>query len=174
MPTTNRHDLPYPASSDLVKDGATAIQALAEAVDARLAGAMVAAEVGTETVANTTDDLLTLTVDDGETSNALFEQAGANTIEYVGSTTVIATAYLQVTWEADAAGSRRIRILKNGSAQATQRIQPDGDVLTMVIAWPVRLATGDELTVDVWQNSGGALDVTSAKFRCVLGGVSPS
>jgi hypothetical protein len=174
MPTTSRHDLPYPASSDLVKDGATAIQALAEAIDARLAGAMVAAEVGTETVANSTDDLLTLTVDDGETSNALFEQAGANTIEYVGATTVIATAYLQVTWEADGAGSRRLRILKNGTAQATSRVQPDADVLTTVLTWPVRLSTGDELTVDVWQNSGGALDVTAAKFRCVIGGVSPS
>jgi hypothetical protein len=174
MPTTTRHTLPYPASSDLVKDGATAIQALAEAIDARLAGAMVAAEVGTETVANTTDDLLTLTVDDGETSNALFEQAGANTIEYVGTTTVIVTCFLQVTWEVDGTGSRRIRILKNGTAQATSRVQPDGEVLTMVVSWPIRLATGDELTVDVWQNSGGALDVTAAKFRAVIMGVSPS
>jgi hypothetical protein len=174
MGTTTRHGLPWPASSDLVKDGASAIQALAESIDARLSGAMVAADVGTEAVANSTDDLLTLTVDDGETSNALFEQAGANTIEYVGTTTVIATAYLQVTWEVDGTGSRRIRILKNGSAQATSRVQPDGEILTMVLAWPVRLATGDTLTVDVCQNSGGALDVTSAKFRCVIGGVSPT
>lgn len=176
MGTTNRHGLPWPASSDLVKDGAAAIQALAEAIDARLSGAMIAADVGTETVANNADDLLTLTVDDAETSNALFEQAGANTIEYVGTTTVITTAYAQVTWEGDATGSRRVRILKNGSSVngVTVRLQPDADPLTMIATWPIRLATGDTLQLEVWQNSGAPLDVTAAKFRCVIAGVSPA
>jgi hypothetical protein len=174
MATTSKHALPYPLETADARLGASDIQALAEALDDKLAGALVAAEVGTEAVANTTDDLLTLTVDDADTSNALFEQAGANTIEYVGTPTVITTAYLQVTWEVDATGSRRIRILKNGTAQATSRVQPDGEVLTMVLAWPVKLATGDTITVDVWQNSGGALDVTAAKFRCVIAGVSPA
>jgi hypothetical protein len=174
MATTSKHSLPYPLETADARLGASDIQALAEALDDRLSGALVVAEVGTETIANTTDDLLTLTVDDADTSNALFEQAGANTIEYVGTPTVITTAYLQVTWEADATGSRRIRILKNGTAQATQRIAPDADILTQVIAWPVKLATGDLMTVDVWQNSGGALDVTAAKFRCVIMGVSPA
>lgn len=174
MATTSTHGLPYPLQSADARLGAGDIQALAEAVDDRLSGALVSADLGTEAVANNTDDLLTLTIDAGETSDALFDQAGANTIEYVGTPTVIATVYAQVTWAGNATGSRRLRVLKNASVQATIRQAPDADPLTMILTWPIKLATGDELTLEAWQNSGGSLNVTAAKFRCVIGGVSPS
>lgn len=174
MALTDLHELPYPLPTADARLGAGDIQALAEALDERLSGALVSAEVGTEAVANSTDDLLTITVDDAETSNALFEQAGANTIEYVGTATVIATVYAQVTWAGNGTGSRRVRILKNAGVQATVRQAPDADPLTMLATWPVKLTTGDELQLEAWQNSGGSLNVTAAKFRCVIAGVSPA
>lgn len=174
MALTDTHELPYPVETADVRLGASDVQALAEALDERLSGALVSADLGTESVANSTDDLLTLTVDAAESTDALFSQAGANTIEYVGAPTVIATVYAQVTWAGNATGSRRVRVLKNGNVQGTIRQAPDADPLTMILTWPVKLATGDELTLEAWQNSGGALNVTAAKFRCVIGGVSPS
>lgn len=174
MALTSKHSLPYPEPTADLRLGAGDIQALAQALDDRLGGALVSADLGVEAVANNTDDLLTLTVDDAETSNALFEQAGANTIEYVGTPTVIATVYAQVTWAGNGAGSRRLRVLKNGNVQGTIRQAPDADPLTMILTWPVKLATGDTLTLEAWQNSGGALNVTAAKFRCVIAGVSPA
>lgn len=174
MGATTNHELPWPENTAAVKDGAAAIRALAEAIDARLSGALFVADVATEAIPDAADDLLNLTLDDAQTSSGIFDNSGALHIEYLGTPTVIATVFASVGWEGDAAGTRRIRLLKNDSSFHTSRVTPDADALTQSTSWPVSLATGDILSLQVWQNSGGALDVTAAQFRCLVAGIAPA
>lgn len=174
MATTDVHSLPYPEATADARLGAADIQALAEALDERLSGALVTADVATEAIPDSTNDLLNLTIDDDETAGALFANSGALHIEYLGTPTVVATIYAQVTWEGDAAGTRRLRFLRNSVSFHTKRETPDADPITVSSAWPVLLSTGDIISLEVWQNSGGSLDVTAAQFKCVIAGVSPA
>jgi len=170
MAQTDKHALPYPEPTAEARMGASDIQALAEAVDARLGGALVIASVADEPVANDTTDRLNLTVDDAG-SSGVFENIGPNSIRYTGIPTVVATVYVAVTWAGNAAGSRRAILLQNGSVLVTDRITPDAEQVTNLFSWPTELSTDDELALDVKQTSGGSLDVAIARFRCVVHGI---
>lgn len=168
MGTTDR-GIPFPESDDFVKDGATAMQALAEAVDERIGGALLRATVANEGIADDVDDVLNLNKTTGDSD--LFDDSGAQ-IEYTGPDSVVALV-VQVAWEADAAGTRRVAIQVNGSTEVYEKNTPDGgtEQHVMVVPWLTKLETGDEIGVSVRQTSGSSLDVVSGKLRCVVLGV---
>lgn len=166
-----RKGLPFPKSDDFVKDGATAIQALAQATDSALGGALFRATVAGEPVADNTADRLqlTLTVDDSE----LFSNTDGNLITYTG-TRVVALLSAQVVWAASGAGTRRIALIHDGAEVVAEKVNPiGGEVFPHAVSWPVILTSGDKLGLEVKQTSGGPLDVNTAKFRCVVLGVAP-
>lgn len=169
MGTTSK-GLPYPEDTDFVQVGAQDIQALAEATDALLGGALFRATVENEPVAGDgTPDVLNINMTAGD--SALFTDGG-NQITYAGDTAV-ALLVGQVRWEASAAGSRTIELRVNGSEVIKDRDTAidGGESHIQLVTWPVVLEAGDLLALAVSQTSGGPLDVVSGKFRCVVLGV---
>lgn len=171
MALTPQHSLPYPEATSDVRNGASDVQALADAVDARLGGAMFIASVASEGVANDDDDRLELSID-GTNDSDVFVSSGTNLIQYIGVPTVIATVYAQVTWSGNNAGSRKVEIWQNGVSECGQRLSPDSaEPFTQTIAWPLLLVNGDTLGLNVRQTSGASLNVTFGRFRCVVHGI---
>lgn len=169
MGTTGK-GLPYPESTEFVKDGAGAIQGLAEAVDDRLGGDLFRATVVNEPVANDTDDTLDINMTGGDSS--LFTDGG-NYITYTGPRCV-AILSAQVRWEADASGARTMEMQVNGSEVIKIKDTPDGGAEPHIqaLTWPVILDTGDTLKLVVRQTSGSSLDVTDGRYRAVVLGVA--
>lgn len=160
----------YPESTAFVRDGALAMQELAQDVDARIGGALFRATVGTEPIADSTDDKLDLTMTAGD--SPLFVNSGVNYIQYTGPD-VVAVITAQVTWAGDAAGTRKVTITLNDVDQASSRVTPDAQPITQTFAWIAVLTSGDRLGLVARQTAGHAVNVTAAKFRCALLGVAP-
>lgn len=169
MGTTDK-GLDYPEPTAYLRDGASAIRALAEDTDAALGGALFRATVGTEAIANATDDKLDLTMTAGD--SPLFVNSGVNYIQYTGPD-VVAIVTAQVTWEGDAAGTRKVTITLNDNDQASSRVTPDSQPITQTFSWLMVLTSGDKLGLVARQTAGHAVNVTAAKFRCALLGVAP-
>ena len=167
---TTPKGLPYPEPTAFLRDGASAIRAEAEATDDALGGALFRATVATEAIGDSTDDKLdlTLTIDD----SPLFSNSGVNYIQYTGPR-VVAIVSAQVTWDGNAAGTRKATITLNDVDQASSRVTPDSQPIIQGVTWPLILEAGDKLGLVVRQTSGAGLDVTGAKFRCVVLGVAP-
>jgi hypothetical protein len=82
-----------------------------------------------------------------------------------GFTTIAVDVTAQVRFGANGTGKRRVTLLKNGSSFGSWKISAlDDDNTDLIVPDTVVVAAGDELTVQVWQNSGGGLNVTAAKF----------
>lgn len=75
-------------------------------------------------------------------------------------------ARLQVRWEANATGNRQCQLLLNGNAQASNTAVAVTNGLEHVqecsLLWP-SVAGGDTLKAQVYQDSGGALNVISTE-----------
>lgn len=162
--------LDYPESTGYVRDGASAIRELAEDTNAALGGALFRATVGTEPIADSTDDKLDLTMTVGD--SPLFTNSGVNYIQYTGPNAV-AMVSAQVTWEGDAAGTRKVTITQNDVDQASSRVTPDSQPIVQTLTWPLVLNSGDKLGLVARQTAGHSVNVTAAKFRCVILGVAP-
>lgn len=67
--------------------------------------------------------------------------------------------HAQIRWEADATGLRTVRLLKNGSTIAEVTHDAETAVTVMSIADTQTLVAGDYIEVQVYQDSGGSLDV---------------
>lgn len=65
----------------------------------------------------------------------------------------------QITWEVDGTGYRIIRLLKNGSTIAEAVHNADAVANVMLISDTQALEAGDYIEVQVYQTSGGSLDV---------------
>lgn len=170
MGTTTK-GISYPEPTDFVKDGATAIRALAEDVDERLPGARGRAQrTTTQSVANnTTEDVNTPTLVTADSSSEFTVASGA--LVYTGPDAVgIVTG--KAEFAANASGYRRLIIKRNAAAHVSQQLDPDGGGTDVVSAAQiVDLVSGDTLSISVKQTSGGALTLNSAEIRVVVTGL---
>jgi hypothetical protein len=61
-------------------------------------------------------------------------------------------------WAANTAGIRVLRILHNGATRYySQTINPGASPLQMTVGGPIRMAAGDYVQMEIYQNSGGDL-----------------
>ncbi len=68
----------------------------------------------------------------------------------------------------DSTGKRRIELLKNGASyERLKLVSLDDDATTMSFSAITTVVAGDNLKMNVWQNSGGALDVDLARLTVV-------
>lgn len=167
--------LPYPLYTELANPPAQ-IKALAEATDDALVAtealiasivarkAARASRVTNQSIPNNTVTLATYTTEDFDNDNM---------INLAGSTTnvVVQTAGLYLvtgsaTWATNAVGVRETAILKNGTLVAGFRAANNGAVLGSGTPCThlVSCVATDILTMQVFQTSGGALNVTSSVF----------
>jgi hypothetical protein len=82
---------------------------------------------------------------------------------------------VNVEWEPDVGGSRTVNILRNGGIVHTERIDTtDTGQCIQSVTWLFCDAVGDldYFEVSVEQDSGGAIDVTEARFQACRIGVS--
>lgn len=82
-----------------------------------------------------------------------------------GYTTIAVQVQARCIFDANATGYRGVRILKNGSAEVTgtQAAFATDSAHVQCLGYII-VAAADILTVEVYQNSGGALDVSSTQF----------
>jgi len=86
-----------------------------------------------------------------------------------GSTATVITPGLyqltaQATWPASTTGLRGLRVAVNGTPIATDTRLPANATHTAGVAALGRLAAADTITVEVLQDTGGSVDLTSAAF----------
>lgn len=78
--------------------------------------------------------------------------------------------YAQIRWATDATNWRRLRIVKGG-ATTIHEDKRDADATNTVqlVADSVLLSAGDYLTIEAYQNSGGALDIKTLEQHTLFG-----
>lgn len=82
-----------------------------------------------------------------------------------GYTTIAVLVFAQVTWATNGTGKRRIQVHKNGSSFGGWKISAvDDDTTALYLSELTTVAAGDTIKLDVWQNSGGSLNVTEARL----------
>ena len=89
-----------------------------------------------------------------------------------GTTATVVTPGLyaltaSVVWPASTTGIRTLRILAGASVLAQDMRAPVNTAQGISLAWTAALAVGDALTVDVRQDTGGAINLSSASFGAV-------
>jgi len=90
-----------------------------------------------------------------------------------GFTTIGILAICLGRFESNATGKRRIELLKNGSSYETLKLVAlDDDATTMSFSAVTTAASGDNFKMNVWQNSGGSLNITLARLTIVRLGVA--
>lgn len=166
MPHTEFWGLPYPALNE-APNGPAQIEALARAVEKALSNPPLCALTTNQTLGQTVGDnttpVLTFDVVVKNTDGMYNAQTSTNRITIVrpGVYDLRAVA----TFAANAAGSRFINFLKNGTdviARAEVGAnQASGRGTTISTFASLPLAANDFIQVQVWQNSGGNL-LTSA------------
>lgn len=91
-----------------------------------------------------------------------------STIANTGRITIVVAGFYLftagVSWEAGAVGIRDLRIYKNTSIVAIHRHTPIGGQTAdnITISRQIHMDVGDYATANVWQTSGGDLDVVKA------------
>ena len=129
-----------------------------------------------QSISTGTDTAIQLTAADSFDSNGLHDPATNNT----RLTASVAGKYLvagEITFAANTGGTQRYaRIRKNGSStQATCRdsqAPASGVTPTVQVVAFVQLAASDYVELMAYQDSGGALNVTDAKFSMTLLGTA--
>lgn len=174
MGTTSTFDLPYPEGTDLVIQGDDAVQALAEAVDARInpntasvgiAPAESAKSVG---AATTVDFPGTKFMGGFSGVTELFTYAAGGTRFFL----VSASVEVDVGSGGAASLSSTVYVRHNGVeiAGSIDEVSDSGGTLTMRkathnISVPVNLADGDEIDVVAYAGGGtGSIGVTSLRI----------
>lgn len=86
-----------------------------------------------------------------------------------GASEIGALVFAMVKFATDGDGKRKVTVLKNGSAVDLWKVQALDDDNTTVIFPPQFTTTeaADTWKLQVWQNSGGALNVSEARL-CIL------
>lgn len=80
-----------------------------------------------------------------------------------GFSTIVVIVVAAVKWETDGSGKRKLTILKNGSGIGNWKVQAlDDDNTSIYLTEFTSVTSGDEIQLNVWQNSGGGLDVTES------------
>ena len=78
-----------------------------------------------------------------------------------GSTTIAIKVEMRTIFASNATGRRRVRLLKNGSAFRSPSVSAvNGDETEMVATGVEFVVAGDTITVEVYQNSTGSLNVS--------------
>lgn len=86
-----------------------------------------------------------------------------------GYTTVIVDIRALVNFAANATGIRRARIMKDGSSQLSVGISAaSADTTDLVLPWFATAVAGSTFTLEVYQSSGGALNVTAAHLAVTV------
>jgi hypothetical protein len=133
--------------------------------------------VGTKVVSNTTDTIMGLTADTNP--GVTVSQTHAFHSDSTNRSRMTIPSGLDGDYlcffafnlgGTDSGGSRRARLLKNGSTLATL-LSPDAPAAIAAIEttayYAVGLAAGDYLEVQVYQDSGGALNFTMSSFTII-------
>ena len=150
-----------------------------EAINCRVRGAVTQAFSGfnapsvfsTNTAAfthNSTGNWLAMTWDEDQFDNGEMHDTASNTELFTARRAGTYQVNCTIAWTANASGERRVRLLKNGLSIARQieDHKPNAGASTQVfnnISAIVELDEDDTLEVEVYQNSGGNLDVTNTR-----------
>ena len=160
MGSTSNRGLPYPGSSDLVTNGAQAIQDLADALDAAYC---IRSNAANPTIPNNALTTVAWATNDGTSPSCSVDGAGVITVNRAGRYDISGA----VRFNANATGRRAVSVLRNGAtpiidAEAT----PNAAALlgVLFIRQGVLLNAGDTITVQAFQASGAGL--------ALVGGVS--
>lgn len=101
--------------------------------------------------------------------NANMWSSGTNiTVTKAGIYSITAS----VSWPNSTTGSRTARILRNGTAINSEKISPFNGSHWNNMQWIEPMAVGDVITVDVLQNTGAALNVSTATIAAIWVGKS--
>jgi hypothetical protein len=83
-----------------------------------------------------------------------------------GSTTLLLSCQIQLYWAGNVTGVRSVRFLKNGAEFASDgdSTATAGNLGQVKVAPDVDAVAGDTITIEVFQSSGGALNLIGATF----------
>lgn len=85
-----------------------------------------------------------------------------------GYTTIAVMVSGRVLFSANSTGYRRLYLLKNGTAFASPKTTAiNGDTTDLDVMRITTAVAGDIFTLEVYQNSGGALNVHNSQIACV-------
>ncbi len=158
-PTT---DSPAPASwGDTVRDD---LEFFAEPPQCSVSASSA------ESVSNSSNEVLEADSEDYDTDT--MHSTSSNTSRITATTAGKYLCWFRVNFAGDATGQRRVNFLTNGGSRETLDIRDavtGGGPLPTVASgsFSVELAATDYVEIEVWQNSGGALDVTLDEFGAV-------
>lgn len=169
MPTTN-FSFPYPGYGDL-PDGPDAVKDLADAVDAKikeLNDAQTAARVAGDTIISSSRRQATAqSLTNNVFTTITFDTSELNEIPWTTDHFTVPTAgYYQINaaliFATNSTGIRGIRITVNATAIAQSQGAAGTTGNGASVSRCLKLAAGDSVSIQGFQNSGGALTVAAA------------
>lgn len=90
-----------------------------------------------------------------------------------GDTSIGVDVVALVKFATDGTGKRKVTVLKNGSGFGNWKVAAlDDDNTSIVYPDQVIVEEGDEITVEVWQNSGSSLNISEARLTVSRRGVA--
>ena len=140
--TTPNFGWTVPTSSDLVKNGATAIETLGDSVDASLAGMVVNAQTGTTYTAVKADGLISIVTMDNAAANVFSIPTDATYNFPIGTTLVV---YQK------GAGITTIQAVTSGTTTVTSA----GAVSALPVLARYKAAAAIKLSANNWTVVGG-------------------
>lgn len=123
---------------------------------------------GTQAISSSTDTLISFNVENFD-YGAWFTSGTTITVPAgaipSGFTTIAVDLTAQIRFATNATGNRTCVLLQNGAEVGSWTLGGlSGDPTTIIVPETAVVAAGDTLQVQVWQNSGGVLNITRAKF----------
>lgn len=174
--TTAAFGWTYPTSTDLVKDGATAIETLADGIDLSLKrhGCVIRRSTN-QGILNTTSTAIEMNLEDldtdgyhvtaGPTSNRITVPAGLEGVYAV-------TAYCR--WDGVSAVTNPIILIsKNGNAVTRAQVLGTGNYIPTAVSWVGYLVVGDWVEMRVYHSSGATRNVETVSPASNLDPLSP-
>ena len=159
--TTSAFGWDYPTSTDLVKDGATAIQTLADDIDTSLKRhGCVITRTSNQSIPNVTSTAVDMATELLDTDGFHSTVTNTNRITVPAGLAGVYTVFAYCRWDGSAAVTNPIIIISlNGNAVTRSQVLGAAFYTPTAVSWVGYLAVGDWVEMRVYHSSGANRNV---------------
>lgn len=173
--TTAAFGWTYPTSTDLVKDGATAIETLADGIDLSLKrhGAVIRRTTN-QSIPNVTSTAITMNVEDIDTDGYHSTVTNTNRITVPAGLAGVYAVTAYCRWDGSSAAVNPIIIISlNGDAVDRSQVLGTATFTPTAVTWVGYLAVGDWVEMRVYHSSGANRNVDTVTTANNVDPLSP-
>lgn len=173
--TTAAFGWTYPTSTDLVKDGASAIETLADGIDLSLMrhGAVIRRTTN-QSIPTVTSTAITMNVEDIDTDGYHSTVTNTNRITVPAGLAGVYAVSAYCRWDGASAVTNPLIIISlNGNAVDRSQILGTGNYLPTAVTWVGYLAVGDWVEMRVYHSTGANRNVEAVTTANNVDPLSP-